>query len=251
MITLQEICRYLDELLTISSFNDFAPNGLQVEGKAQIGSIATAVTASLKTLETAVARGVDLLIVHHGLFWNKDSFVIEGVKRKKLQLLLAQQMSLLAYHLPLDAHQVFGNNWRAATEMGWEDLQPFLVANGIPIGVRGRVARLAREELKHKLEAYYGHCAHVAFGGPEVIETLALVSGGAHRSLPDAVRAGVDCFVTGSFDEPAWHQAFEENINFFAMGHAATEKIGPKAIGQQLSNVFHLPWQFIEDDNPF
>lgn len=251
MITLQEICHYLNELLSVSTFTDFAPNGLQVEGKPLVKSIATAVTASLETLETAASRGVDLLLVHHGVFWNKDSYTVEGVKYQKLRLLIENNMSLLSYHLPLDAHQLFGNNWRAAAEMGWEERQPFLFMNGIPIGVRGRVQPTTREELKEKLESYYGHVAHVAFGGPKVVQTIALVSGGAHRSLPDAVKARVDCFITGSFDEPVWHQAFEEKINFFAMGHAATEKIGPKAIGQQIGEYFNLPWQFIDDQNPF
>jgi dinuclear metal center YbgI/SA1388 family protein len=251
MITLQEICRYLDELLAVPMIADGCPNGLQVEGRAQVRTMATAVTASVKTIEMAVAKGVDLLLVHHGLFWNKDSYVIRGVKRRKLQLLLDSEMSLLAYHLPLDAHAVVGNNWRAATEMGWTDLMPFCAINGVPIGVRGKVEPMPRQAFQLQLEHYYNHPAHVALGGKETVENVALISGGAHRYLPEAVASGVDAFVTGSYDEPVWHQAFEEGINFFALGHAATETIGPKAIGQQLRTAFHIPCQFLDEPNPF
>lgn len=251
MITLQEICRYLDELLVVGSFTDSCPNGLQVEGREAVRSIATAVTASLNTIEFCVAQGVDLLLVHHGIFWARDSQVIQGIKRKKLELLLGNQISLLAYHLPLDAHPQVGNNWRAAAEMGWKQLEPFCLSNGMSIGVRGSVDRLDRMELQKQLEIYYGHPAQVAFGGKEVVDSVALLSGGGYRFLSDAVAAGVDCFVTGNFDLPAWHQAREERMNFFALGHHATERIGPKAIGQQLSDCFGLSWQFIDEPNPF
>lgn len=251
MITLQEICRYLERVLSVATMPDSCPNGLQVEGRAEVRTIATAVTASLNVIETAVAQGTDLLLVHHGLFWNKDSYIISGIKRRKLQLLLDSQISLLAYHLPLDAHPEFGNNWRAATEMGWTNLEPFCPINGLPVGVQGNVNHLTREAFQSQLEEYYHHPAHVALGGKDVIENVALISGGAHRYLSEGIANGVDAFVTGSFDEPVWHQAFEEKINFFALGHAATETIGPKAIGRQLSLYYSLPWKFIDEPNPF
>lgn len=251
MITLQEICRYLDELLSADTFGDSCPNGLQVEGRREVRSIATAVSASLRTIEAATEKKVDLLLVHHGIFWNKDSYVILGVKCKKIKLLLDQQISLVAYHLPLDAHQQFGNNWRAAMDLGWTDLRPFCFINGAPIGVQGRVANLPTEQFQRSLEKYYNHPAHAAVGGKSRIQSAALVSGGAHRSLLDAVKSGVDAFVTGSFDEPNWHQAFEEKINFYALGHSATEIIGPKALGEHLRDKFGLRCEFIEDANPF
>lgn len=251
MITLQEICRYLDNLLEVKNFNDFCVNGLQVEGKAEVGKIATAVSASLSTIEAAIDKGADLLLVHHGLFWNRDSYVIEGVKRQKLKLLLDHGISLLAYHLPLDAHTEFGNNWAAATEMGWSNLEPFGVYNGAPIGVKGIFPAQSREEFQQKLEKYYRHQAHTAPGGKELVTTAALISGGAHKSILEAAGEGVDCFITGSFDEPIWHQAFEEKINFYALGHANTEEIGPKALGKHLHDKFGVPVDFITIDNPF
>lgn len=251
MIKLEDLRRYLDELLPLNKLVDFCPNGLQVEGKHSISQLATAVSASQATLEAAAAKGSDALIVHHGLFWNRDSYVINGVKRKKLFLLLEQEISLFGYHLPLDIHPQFGNNWKAAQDLGWTDLQPFGVMNGVPIGVKGKISPTSRKDLKHQLETYYQHPATCAWGGPEIIQTVALISGGAHKSLLDAAQEKIDAFITGSFDEPNWYQASEEGINFFALGHAATERIGPRALAQHLEQVFHIPCHFLDVENPF
>lgn len=251
MLKLEELRRYLDELLPGNGVQDYAPNGLQVEGKSSIGRLATAVSASLATIEEAVAQGADALIVHHGLFWQRDSYVIEGSKKKKLLLLLEQGISLFAYHLPLDMHPEIGNNWKAAKEMGWRDLLPFAFFNGVPVGVKGTVSPCSQEAFKKQLEAYYQHPAACALGGAPSIQTAALVSGGAHKTILDAAREGVDAFITGSFDEPIWHQAMEEGINFYALGHSATERVGPRALASQLEQVFHLPCPFIDIKNPF
>lgn len=251
MITLQEFSDYLKQLLPTEKIADFCPNGLQVEGNHQIVSAATAVSASLATIEAAIERGVHALIVHHGLFWQRDSYVIEGIKQQKLKRLLENEISLFAYHLPLDLHQEIGNNWLAAKELGWESLQPFGVMNGIPIGVKGSFPAISREKFRLRLEHYYAHPAVCALGGKEMLTSAALISGGAHKSLPDAAQAGIDCFITGSHDEPAWHQAFEEKINFFALGHSATEIIGPKALGKRLAKDLGIPCEFIDCPNPF
>lgn len=251
MLKLEELRRYLDGLLPGNGVQDYAPNGLQVEGKPEIGRMATAVSASLATIEAAVAEKADALVVHHGLFWQRDSYIIEGVKRKKLSLLLEHGISLFAYHLPLDMHPEIGNNWRAAKEMGWSDLLPFASMNGVPIGVKGRIPPCSPEELKRKLEGYYQHPASCALGGTDKIQTLALVSGGAYKTITEAAREGIDAFVTGSFDEPVWHQAMEEKINFYALGHSATERVGPIALGHHLAQAFHLPCTFIDIANPF
>lgn len=228
-----------------SEFTDFGPNGLQVEGKPQISKIATAVSASLLTLEAAAEWGADALIVHHGIFWNKDRLEVTGVKRDKLKLLLEKGISLLAYHLPLDAHESVGNNWKAAQDLGLTDLTPF------SCGVKGKMKPVDREVFKERLEQYYQHPATCALGGKEKVQTAAIISGGAHWSVKEAVAAGVDCFVTGSFDEPIWHIAFEEKINFFALGHSATERVGPMALGEHLKEKWPLDVQFIDIANPF
>jgi dinuclear metal center YbgI/SA1388 family protein len=251
MITLQELCLYLDEHLQCALISDFCANGLQVEGERAISQIATAVSASLDTIQKAVELKSQALIVHHGLFWNRDTHVIKGVKRKKLELLLRNNISLLCYHLPLDMHQQLGNNWKAALEMGWTDLKPFCTLNGLSIGVQGKIPPQPREKFRESLEAYYQHAANCAFGGKEQVHTAALISGGAHKNLKDAVVANVDCYITGSFDEPNWHEAHEERINFFALGHSATERVGPRALGEHLQRKFNLQNQFIDIPNPF
>lgn len=245
MATLQELQFYLNDLLPNPPTPDFCPNGLQVEGAAQINKVATAVSASIATIEEAVRLGVQALVVHHGIFWRNDDLVVKGVKRKKLALLIENNISLLAYHLPLDAHPKIGNNWKAAIDMGWQDLQPF-----DEIGVKGRVS-LSREEFQARLESYYDHPAAVALGGKERIETAALISGGAYRSLASAAAEGIDCFVTGNFDEPAWNMALEEKINFYACGHTATERVGPIALGRAIHERFALECPFIDTPNPF
>ncbi len=242
---------YLDRLLPLEGGGDFCQNGLQVEGKQQIHRVATAVSASYDTLQKAAQLQVDALIVHHGLFWQRDSHVIEGVKKKKLQLLFENGISLFAYHLPLDIHRKVGNNWAAAAEMGWRDLAPFGVLDKMAIGVRGKIAPCEREAFADLLEKYYGHPAACAFGGRQKIETVALVSGGAHKLIVEAAKEGIDAFITGSFDEPVWHLAFEEKINFFALGHSATERVGPIALANYLREALKIETLFIDVPNPF
>lgn len=251
MIKLNLLCDYLDKLFQKELFKDYCPNGLQVEGREEVRSVATAVTASLQVIKKAVEAKADMLIVHHGLFWQGDALSLVGTKKEKLKLLLGEEISLVAYHLPMDAHKELGNNWRAAQEMGWSDLEPFGNYNGQPIGVKGRFALQSVAAFQNSLENYYKHKAHTALGGKKEVGSAALISGGAYKSITDASKEGVDCFITGNFDEPAWHQAHEEKIHFFAMGHSATEEIGPKALALHLFDKLGLKTQFIEEGNPF
>lgn len=250
-ISLQALCDYLSDLLQVEDFVDYCPNGLQVEGKQTISSIATAVSASVATIEKAVEEGVDALIVHHGMFWKGDSYPICGVKKKKILPLLQKEVSLLGYHLPLDAHRSLGNNWKAAFDLGWKDLEACINMQGQEIGVMGRFSSMPREEFQKLLEKYYGQNAHVALGGKEIVASACLVSGGAYKCIPEAANLGVDCFITGNFDEPAWHDAFEKEVNFFACGHSATERVGPKALGEHIQGQFNIPCKFIDIYNPF
>lgn len=251
MFSLKHLIQHLDDLLSSQKIADYCPNGLQVEGRPVISRAATAVSASVATIEEAVKLQADVLIVHHGLFWNKDSYVIEKAKREKLALLLEHGISLIAYHLPLDMHMEIGNNWRAAHEMGWKNLQPFCLVNGLPLGVKGELNGVPREEMKKRLEDYYQHKAECALHGPELIHKMGLISGGAHKYLIDAAKEGLDGFVTGSFDEPVWHQSTEDKINFFALGHSATERVGVMALQDYLKTHLHLPCSFIDTNNPF
>ncbi len=251
MVKLHELCADLESILPSKGIVDYCPNGLQVEGKSDILKLATAVSASLETIEAAIKIGADALIVHHGIFWKGDNYIVQGVKKEKLYRLLMNGISLIAYHLPLDMHPTIGNNWKAALDLGWHDLQPFGLINGAFIGVKGCIPADSRESVKIKLEQYYGHAATCAFGGKKLIQSLALISGGSYKNLIDAANEGVDAFITGNFDEPAWHQAFEEKVNFFALGHSATERIGPMALGKYLENKYSIPCEFLDINNPF
>ncbi len=242
----KELSDWIDTYLNVDLFEDYCPNGLQVEGKSQVKKAATAVSANIQTIEAAVKEGVDALIVHHGLFWKGDTYPIVGAKKRKLQLLMEKGISLLAYHLPLDAHQVVGNNWKAASDMEWENLEPF---GGI--GVKGEFPEQPIKTFFEKLETYYGHKAARALGGEKSVSSAALISGGAYREISRAAKEGVDCFITGNFDEPAWGWAFEEKIHFLALGHSATEKVGPKALAHYLQKEMGLETHFIDVENPF
>lgn len=251
MIELKELDDYFKQLLKPETFDDHCPNGLQLEGKKNIHRIGFAVSANLATIELAVKKEVDALVCHHGLFWQNESYCILGSKRQKIDLLLRNGISCFGFHLPLDAHQELGNNWVAALELGWQNLQPFGKYKKQMIGVKGMVPQIPIETLIAHLEHYYQHPAQVALGGPKKVTVCALVSGGAWRSIYEAVEHNVDCFITGSLDEPAYSCAFEENIHFLALGHSATEKIGPQALCQRVKEELPVQAEFLDIPNPF
>lgn len=245
------LTEHLNKHLNADAIPDYCVNGLQVEGKNQIEKVATAVTASEETIEAAIQWGADALIVHHGIFWKQDSHEITGSRKRKLKLLFDNNINLLAYHLPLDVHETLGNNWKAARDLGLSQLLPFCVEGKIAYGVKGKIETTSRKDFQQKLETYYAHPAHTAFGRNDSITNVALISGGAYKYIREAVHEEMDAFITGNFDEPAWHIAKEENINFFAMGHSATEVVGPKAVGEYLKEAFELNCKFLDLPNPF
>jgi dinuclear metal center YbgI/SA1388 family protein len=251
MITLQELSESLNSLLNVSLIKDYCPNGIQVEGKKQISQVATAVSASLEVIEKAIEKKADLLLVHHGLLWSGDSLRITGAKSKKLRLLLEHGLSLMAYHLPLDAHSLLGNNWKAAGDLGWDSLEPFGEVHGTIIGVKGQVQPQGAEIFQKSLENYYQHPATSVLAGSKPIRHVALISGGAFREIDQAINSQVDAYVTGSFDEPAWNAARENEIHFFALGHHATERVGIQALGQYIHQRWNLSTTFIDSHNPF
>ncbi|MFZ0564725.1 MAG: Nif3-like dinuclear metal center hexameric protein [Chlamydiales bacterium] len=247
----KQFIEYLDSYLNTPLIKDFCPNGLQIEGKEGIEKAATAVSANKETIEKAVEAKVDALIVHHGLFWSRDPYPIVGTKREKIHLLLEHGISLLAYHLPLDAHQLVGNNWKAANDLGWKECQPFGILNDVSLGVKGIFSPIPIEQFISELENYYQHGATAALGGKKIIQSAALVSGGAYKEVNRAAEEGVDCFITGHFDEPAWNIAHEEKIHFLALGHSATERVGPKALAHHIQSQLEIPCAFIDVPNPF
>lgn len=241
----------LNKYFNIHLFSDFCINGLQVEGKKKIQKAATAVSANKSTIQQAIDAHIDVLIVHHGLFWKREEIVITGSLKEKIELLLKNQISLLTYHLPMDAHKETGNNWKAAIDLGWNSLQAFGPSHEIPLGVQGSFPKIDIHEFVSKLENYYGHSAHSALGGKKEISTAALVSGGAYKMVLNAAKMGLDCFITGNFDEPAWSYAHEEKIHFLALGHSATERVGPKALSAYIEGQYSIACPFLDVFNPF
>lgn len=255
MPKVRDIFSYVDSYLESSSFEDACPNGLQVEASTEVKSFAFAVSASEEVIAKAAEKKVDLLLVHHGLFWSSESPALVASKARKASALFKAGISLLAYHLPLDAHRVVGNNWKAAKDLGWEGLEPFGNNKAKKIGVKGHFPPQSQETFMRSLESYYGHRAHHApsssSGEEKNIASAALISGAAHMSIREAVEEGLDAFITGSFDEPVWHIACEEKIDFFALGHSASEEVGVKALGEKISEIFSIPGFFIHSPNPF
>lgn len=249
MITLSKLTHELSILLEVEKFsNDPGLNGLQVQGRSNLTKIGLAVSANLYTIQKAIELNCDALLVHHGLFWKKSALpqgVIE-IQHQRIKQLLTHDIALLAYHLPLDAHRQLGHNWKAAEKLQWKQLSSFA-----DLGVQGHFDPIAIEQFIPQLETLYDHPACVALGGKKIVSSAALVSGAAYNYLPQAATRGVDCLITGSFEEPLWAWAHEYGIHFLALGHHATERIGMQALGEYLQHTYGLDSCFISEENLF
>ena len=241
-----KIIKYLDELLNITEFTDYCPKGLQVEGKLHVKKIVTGVSASRELFEKAHANSADMVIVHHGIFWDKDSRVIQGALKKRLISLLSKDITLLAYHLPLDAHQGIGNNGLAARALGIQTPTPFA-----EVGLYGQlVDPYESEALFKKVSEFYGSELLKFTYGPPEIRSIGICSGGCQGHLVDAINLNLDCFITGEAGEFVMHLAKESKIHFIAAGHYATECPGIKALGEHLAEEFEVEVEFIDIPNP-
>ncbi|MBD0329726.1 MAG: Nif3-like dinuclear metal center hexameric protein [Thermoleophilia bacterium] len=240
------ILEYAAELLDLGAFDDYGPMGMQVAGAREVRKVAAGVSASLELFERAAAAEAQLLVVHHGLFWNNDSRVVDERMRRRLEALFAADLTLAAYHLALDAHPEVGNNALLARALGIDVDATFA---GIGVGGRlrepcpaGGLASRARDVLARDPLVF----AH----GPARIERVAVVTGGGGKYLVDAAREGYDAFVTGEPEEPSLHTAKELGLHFLAAGHYATERLGVQALTRHVAERFGLEWEFIEIPNP-
>jgi dinuclear metal center YbgI/SA1388 family protein len=241
-----EVLGYADELLDVGSFSDFGPVGLQVVGATEVRKIACGVSSSRILFERAAEAGAQLVVVHHGLFWNSDARIVDDRLRRRLEALFAADLTLAAYHLALDAHPEIGNNALLARELGVTVEGPFA-----GIGVGGSLAHpVPIDALARRLHERLDREPLVFAHGPDVVERVAIVTGGGGRSLADAAREGYDAFVTGEPEEPSLHEALELGIHFLAGGHYATERLGVQALAGRLAERFGLEWEFIELWNP-
>ena len=249
-ISTLELTQYLNEYIDPYKIDEGAYNGIQVTNSGTITKIATAVSASLEAIEKAAELKAQALIVHHGIFLKNEPQQLSGTKYKKIKALIENDIALFCYHLPLDAHRELGNNWKAARDLGLQDLQPCADYNKISIGVIGSINPISFEELKKKVENYYGNKA-AEVKVKDSIKKIALVSGAGERFINTVAQAGADCYITGRVDEPVWDTAQEENISFLGLGHYATEIIGVKALAEHLQQKFGITCLFIKTKNPF
>ena len=242
---LHEVTAYLDELLQIPHLGDYpnACNGLQVQNSGSLSKIGAAVDACEAVINEAAAAGVDLLLVHHGLFWAGLS-PLTGASYRKTRMLMEADMAVYSAHLPLDAHPEIGNNVLLADAIGLKDGTPFLSEFGHMIGWKYE-AEMNREVLRDLLEKAVGGTVHLAPGGPVVARTVGVVTGGAGGSVTRAAKAGLDTLITGEGPHWSFTAAEEADINLFYAGHYATETFGVKALAAKLSGKFALPWQFL------
>lgn len=250
--SLAELIADLDRLLEPGRFKDYGPNGLQVPGRERVERIATGVSASVELFERAIDADADLLVVHHGLFWGRGPGPIDAAMKRRLKLLFDADMSLAAYHLPLDAHPTVGNNALIAEGLGAEGIEPFAIHEDQPIGV---LARLPDPGVPaHELFERTGHLTSreplVFDAGPANVRQVAIVSGAGSSYLPDAVRLGADAFLTGEPAERVLAEAREAHIHFIAAGHHATETFGVRRLGEHLSERFGVEHVFLDVPNP-
>ncbi|WP_428419817.1 Nif3-like dinuclear metal center hexameric protein [Methylibium sp.] len=248
MTSREELENYLATLLELERFKDYGPNGLQVEGKPQIRKLVTGVTASLALIEAAAAAGADAVLVHHGLFWRGQDGRLTGWLKKRVGALLAHDLNLFAYHLPLDAHPEHGNNAQLGAKLKFVSEARF---GEQQLGFIGRPPQpLTGAALSALVQFRLGRAPTVVEGDGRPIRRVAWCTGGAQGYFEAAIAAGADAYLTGEISEPQAHIARETGVAFYACGHHATERFGAPALGAHVAQLFDLEHEFIEIDNP-
>lgn len=242
----QDLMAYLHEFLQVNDYKDYAPNGLQVEGKAEIKRIVTGVTACQALIDAAIARHADAILVHHGYFWKSEPVEIVGFKQKRIKSLLAHDINLLAYHLPLDGHAELGNNAMLGKLWKLKDITP--QPGLLRLGKLPEAQSISDfiETVSHSLNRPALHLP----GGPEKVQTVAWCSGGAQGYIDQAIAWGADVYISGEVSEQTTHLAAEGGIHYLAAGHHATERLGVLALGEHLAQKFRLEVVFVDIANP-
>jgi dinuclear metal center YbgI/SA1388 family protein len=246
-----DLANYLAQTLNITQYRDYCPNGLQVEGRAEIGLVVSGVTASQALLEAAIDLKADAVLVHHGYFWRGEDARVIGTRQKRLKALLTHEINLFAYHLPLDGHPELGNNAQLARQLSLvgngrfgEDKLGWL---GVPAADAG-IATLG--DLARLIERRLGRTPLVIGDLAQALTTIAWCTGGAQGYLDDAIAAGAGVYISGEISEKTVHLARETGVAYIAAGHHATERYGVQALGADLAQRFGIRHQFIDIDNP-
>jgi len=252
MTTREQLTAAFKQLLEPERFKDYGPNGLQVEGKAEIRKIVSGVTASLALIEAAVERGADAIFVHHGLFWRGQGGSIQGWMKQRLQKLLAHDINLYAYHLPLDAHPTLGNNAQLGQLLGFLPLD-----NGESdrfgeqdLGWLGQTSLASFEALSEHVKNTLNRPVTLIKPAKSAIKKVAWCTGGAQGYFEAAIAAGADVFITGEISEPQAHYAREMGCGYIACGHHASERYGAPAVAAHVAAQLGLAHEFVDIDNP-
>ncbi|WP_024602977.1 Nif3-like dinuclear metal center hexameric protein [Pseudoalteromonas sp. TB41] len=246
----REFNQLLNTLLKPETINDFCPNGLQVEGKDEIRTIVTGVTASQALIDAAIENNADAILVHHGYFWKGESQPITGMKKRRVAALLAKDINLFAYHLPLDIHPEMGNNAQLAQLLDIE-IEAGLEPTNNSVAMKGRLKTpLTGSEFAKKISQVLKREPLTSLVRTDKIETIALCTGGGQGYIDLAAEQGIDAYLTGEASEQTIHSSREQNIDFFAAGHHATERYGIKALGEYLADKHGFDVTFIDIDNP-
>lgn len=247
-VSIRTLTQWLETTLSASSFNDYCPNGLQVEGKTVVSHIIAGVTASQALITHAAQQKADALLVHHGWFWKGEDLRIVGTRKNRLAALLASELNLLAYHLPLDAHPVLGNNAQLARVLGLVADQTD--ANGGLLWLGSMPGTTSLGEIAARVEQRLGRTPLVIGSDQLPIQRIAWCTGAAQSMLNQAIEQGAQLFITGEISEPTVHLARETGVGFISAGHHATERYGVQALGQAIANEFGIRVDFIDIDNP-
>jgi len=238
---------HLNGLLEPGRFKDYGPNGLQVEGRDRVDHLVCGVTASLALIDAAIDAGADAILVHHGLFWRGQDGRITGWMKQRLARLIRHDINLFAYHLPLDAHPLLGNNAQLGARLGWTADARFGEQD---LGFSAAIEPTELGALTAQLQGVLGRQMTTVAGDGRPLRRVAWCSGGAQGYFEAAIAAGADVFITGEISEPQAHYARETGVAFIAAGHHATERYGVQGVGAQLARDLGLSWQFIDVDNP-
>lgn len=242
---------FLDRLLAAGSIPDYGPQGVQVEGKSEVRKVAVGVTASAELFRRAIAAGADLILVHHGVLGGSGIPVVRGSFKERLEVLLKHEVTLLCYHLVLDAHEDHGNNALLARALGLVQIEPFGDYRGVKIGRKGRFASpVPRASLGATIARVTGGEPLVFPFGPDPVRTIGIVSGGAPDEFRQAAAEGLDAYLTGEAREHVQELTREERITFVAAGHYRTETFGVRSLGELITREFAIPAEFVDVPNP-
>lgn len=253
MISQNHLNQYINQLLNTHLFEDYCPNGLQVEGKKEIKKIAFAVSATQESIDAAINWGADALVVHHGVFWKyAGARTITGAWGERIKKMIKADLNLYGQHLPLDAHAEVGNATALAKLIDLTELTPFGEHKRQPLGVKGIFQTPIKvKDLKAKLEVILNHEVKLASHNEnQEIKSMGIITGGANNEWTEAMKAGLDSYLTGEISEYNWHDAKEAGIHYFAGGHHATEKFGIQSLMRKIETELRLECRFFDSNNP-